>query len=157
MIVSHRILLRMINVSDKLVEKMKHILCSFIFFFRKWGRLWNNVEKCSAVGQVTGNNIIWRMDIASWIVKAKDTHSEYTQVIALLRQQCLCESASILRLYVHCLSVCLVIYCNTFTMTHHEVYPTDFYQHRIQQAHRYTIQCKTVTVTTAIHHLEKTS
>ena len=47
---------------------------------------------------------IWRMRIACWIPKATDIHSEYIILIAFLRQQCLHERASMLRLYIHCLS-----------------------------------------------------
>ena len=30
---------------------------------------------------------IWRMRIACWIIKARDTHSEYVKLIAFLLQQ----------------------------------------------------------------------
>ena len=46
MIISRSVHLKMRNVSDKIVEKIKtHTLCSVIFFFRKSGRLWDNVDK----------------------------------------------------------------------------------------------------------------
>jgi len=45
LIISRSFLLRMRNVSDKAVEKIKtHILCS-VTFFRKSFRLWDNVGK----------------------------------------------------------------------------------------------------------------
>jgi len=47
-----------------------------------------------------------RMRIACSITKATDTHSEYVKLIALPQQQWLLERASMLRLYVHCLSCC---------------------------------------------------
>jgi len=40
---------------------------------------------------------VWRMRIAFWIPKATNTHSEYLIFIAFPLQQCLHESASILR------------------------------------------------------------
>jgi hypothetical protein len=47
---------------------------------------------------------IRRMRFASFITKATDTHSEYIIFIAFPLEQLLRERASILRLYVHCLS-----------------------------------------------------
>jgi hypothetical protein len=46
---------------------------------------------------------IWRMICASWMTETTDTHSEYVKRIAFPRQQ-IGERASILRLYVRCLS-----------------------------------------------------
>jgi hypothetical protein len=43
------------------------------------------------------------MCIACWMTKSTDTHSEYVILIAF-PQQMLCECASMLPLYVHCLS-----------------------------------------------------
>jgi len=40
----------------KIVEKIKHILCS-ITFSRKPCRLWDNVEKYSRAGQATDDNM----------------------------------------------------------------------------------------------------
>ena len=47
---------------------------------------------------------IWRMRIACCVPKAADTHSEYVILTAFPVQKRLDESASILRLYVHCQS-----------------------------------------------------
>ena len=47
---------------------------------------------------------VWRMRIACWITMAIDTHSEYVINITFPKQQWLYERASLLRLYVHCLS-----------------------------------------------------
>ena len=44
------------------------------------------------------------MRIAYWIPKSTDTPSEYVTLIAFQLQQWLHESASLLRLYAHCLS-----------------------------------------------------
>ena len=49
---------------------------------------------------------IRRMRIACWITKATGTHSEYEMMIAFPQQQWLRERASVLRLYVRCLSCC---------------------------------------------------
>jgi len=47
---------------------------------------------------------MWEMCIAYWIAMATDTHSEYVKVIDFLRKQLLRESASVLHLYLYCLS-----------------------------------------------------
>jgi hypothetical protein len=62
------------------------------------------VEKHGTARQNTDDSIIRRMRFACWITKATDTHSEYVILIAFQRQQWLRERASMLRLYVHCLS-----------------------------------------------------
>jgi hypothetical protein len=49
-------------------------------------------------------NKILSMRFACWITKATDTHSQCVIFIALPRQEWLGERASILRLYVNCLS-----------------------------------------------------
>jgi hypothetical protein len=54
--------------------------------------------------QATDNNIIQRMRFACWITEATDTHTEYVIIIAFRWQRRLRERASLLRLYVHCLS-----------------------------------------------------
>ena len=68
------------------------------------------MEKYGRAGQATDGNIIRRMRFACWITKATDTHSEYIILIAFTWQQWLCERASILRLYVHCLSCSVCLY-----------------------------------------------
>jgi hypothetical protein len=73
--------------------------------------LWDNVEKYGRAGQATDDNIIRSMRCACWINKATDTHSEYVILIALSQQQWLHEGASILSLYLHCLT-CLVLFCH---------------------------------------------
>jgi hypothetical protein len=88
MIISRWIFPRMKNVSDKVLEKIKtHILCSVVYEIK-----------------ATDDKIIWSMRIACWITKATDTHSEYVMLIYFPRQQWSHERASMLRLYVHCLS-----------------------------------------------------
>jgi len=56
LIISNSDLLRMRNVSHKVVEEIKtHILCS-ITLFRKWCSLWYNVENFLRAGQTKDNN-----------------------------------------------------------------------------------------------------
>jgi hypothetical protein len=74
------------------------------FFFRKSCRLWENVEKYGTAKQATDDNIIRRMRFACWITKSTNTHLACVIIIAFTRQQWLHERASMLRLYVHCLS-----------------------------------------------------
>jgi hypothetical protein len=64
------------------------------------------VEKYGRAGQATDDNtrIIWRMRFACWITKATDTHTEYVILMAFPRQLKFREGASMLRLYIHCLS-----------------------------------------------------
>ena len=50
------------------------------------------------------DHIARRMRFAYWIVKAADCHSEYLILIIFPRQEILRERASMLLLYVHCLS-----------------------------------------------------
>jgi hypothetical protein len=70
------------------------------------------------------------MRIACCITKATGTHSEYVILIAFPRQQWLRERASMLRLYVHCLS-CLTAVTSVVCGMHFVVYvalpPTDHY------------------------------
>jgi hypothetical protein len=78
------------------VEKIKtHMLLNN--FFPKV--VWKNMVEADRP-QMT----IWRMRFACWVTKATDTRSEYAILIAFPRQQWLRERASMLRLYVHCLS-----------------------------------------------------
>jgi hypothetical protein len=61
---SHLIIVRIRNTSDNDVEKVKtHILFSINTFL-------NNVEKFCAAGQVTDDNIMWRMRTTRWMTKA---------------------------------------------------------------------------------------
>ena len=49
---------------------------------------------------------VWRMNIACWIPKATDTHTEYEILIAFSRQQWLRERTLVLRCtYLACLVV----------------------------------------------------
>ena len=51
-------------------------------------------------------DIVWRMRIACWVIKAKETHSEYVILIPFTLQQWLNERAQMSRYtYVACLCV----------------------------------------------------
>jgi hypothetical protein len=61
------------------------------------------VEKYGTDGQATDENVIRRMRISCRIAKATNTHSEYI-IIPVPWQQPLHEHASLLLVYLHCLS-----------------------------------------------------
>ena len=91
---------------SKVVEKIKtHILLSIIFFFfRNSCPLLDNVEKYGTARQATVDSIIRRTRFLCCFTKVIDPHSEYVIFIAFPWQQWLYERASMLKLYVHCLS-----------------------------------------------------
>ena len=66
------------------------------------------MEHYGRARQATDDNIIGRMRFACWFIKARDTHSEFAILFAFPRQQWIRERASVLHLYVHCLS-CLLL------------------------------------------------
>ena len=57
------------------------------------------MEKYGIARRTTDDDMVRRMHIAYWIIKATDAHSEYVTLIAFPRQQWLHESV---RLFVHC-------------------------------------------------------
>jgi hypothetical protein len=59
-ITSSFIFLRMRNVPDKVVEKIKTDFMLNNFFFRKSCRLWDNVEKYGRARQAPDENIVGR-------------------------------------------------------------------------------------------------
>jgi hypothetical protein len=79
------VLLRIRNVSDKFLEKIKHSFYSFTLS-RESCRLWDNVENYCRSGEVTDDNIVRRMHFACGINKFIDTHSEYISLIAVSLQ-----------------------------------------------------------------------
>ena len=83
-----------------------HNLPTLIFFPLKLLR--DNEEKCDRARQATGDSIVRRVCVGCWKTEAIDTHTEYVILVAVSQQQRLRERASVLRLYVHCLS-CLTI------------------------------------------------
>jgi len=70
-------------------------------FIRKSCRLWDNVGKYGKAGQATEGNIIWRMRIAFWIPKAKDTHSEYA-ILIFSKATTIMRKCLDVTLYIHC-------------------------------------------------------
>jgi hypothetical protein len=54
-------------------------------------------KKYGTARQANDENIIQRMRIAGWILKATNTHSEHVMLFAFPSQQRLCERASMLR------------------------------------------------------------
>jgi hypothetical protein len=61
------------------------------------------VEKCCNAEEITDENTLSRMHFACGVTQATNTYLEYVILIAFPRQQRLCECASILLIYVHCL------------------------------------------------------
>ena len=106
-IIFRSILLRMKNISDKIVEKLKaHILCSVIFFFENYTVYeitWKNV-----VEPGRPQMMIRRMRIACWMPKATNAYTGCVILIASLQQQWLHERASMLRFTN---ISCLVLWC----------------------------------------------
>jgi len=72
-------------------------------FFEKSSFLRKNFEKYCRAGW--DKMTVRSMRIPSWILKATNTHAEYVILIAFPLQQWLHERDSMLRLYVHCLSL----------------------------------------------------
>ena len=66
--------LRMRNVSEIFVDKIKQTFHFSNFVFRKSFPLWDNVEKHCRVGQSKDDNIIWRMRTACRVPKPATTH-----------------------------------------------------------------------------------
>ena len=98
------IIIKMRNISGKVLETIKtHFLFS-ITYSPKTVPFLCNVKKYGTARGPTDNNVIRRMRFACSITKTTNTHSEYVILIALRRQHWLRERATLLRLYVHCLS-----------------------------------------------------
>jgi hypothetical protein len=80
MIISRPFLLRMRNVSDKILEKIKtHLYFMFNKIFFSENRVVYEIMRNNRAGQATDNNIKRRMRFACWIQKAT-THSEHFRV-----------------------------------------------------------------------------
>jgi hypothetical protein len=124
MTISRWIILRIRNVLDKIVDKIKtHILCSQTFFRKTW-RLWNNVEKYDGAREATDGNKIWRMRVACWISKAAHahvhahahvprhppppTHSELCNNYCFFTATVVSRMRLIVTLYVHCIYCCFI-------------------------------------------------
>ena len=90
----------------KLQRKSKHQFYAQYTFFENctaYETMWRNMVQ-SDRPQMTIRGTVQRMRIACWITKTTNTHSEYVIITVFLLQQWLRESASILRLYIHCKS-----------------------------------------------------
>ena len=61
-------------------------------------------KKCGVSKQATDGNIVWRMRIAHWKLRATGTHSESVILTAFPGQKWLCERASVLRCTLQFLS-----------------------------------------------------
>jgi hypothetical protein len=108
MIMSHSLLLKMKNVVNKIVEKIKtHILCSITFILKNhaiYKIMWKNIVELD-MQQMT----IWHMRFTCWILKAANTHSECVLLVVFHCSKC-CMNA--LQCYVVCtLPVLLVHFC----------------------------------------------
>jgi hypothetical protein len=76
--ISHPVLLRMKNVSDKSCGENLSIHLMFNNCFLKIALFIRSCgEKYGAARQATADNIIWCMCVVCWITKATDTHSKY--------------------------------------------------------------------------------
>ena len=99
-IISRSFLLRMRNVSTKIVEKIKtHILSSITFFFENLTVY--EIKLKTIVERERQQMIIQRMLIACWIRQSTNYYLEYVLFIVFLLQPWLYESASTLRYTVH--------------------------------------------------------
>jgi hypothetical protein len=90
----------------EVVEKIKtyHVHKLFSENRAVYEIMWKNVVQPEGPQMTT-----WRTRIACWIPEATNTHSESVIVIAFPRQQCLQESASMLR---YAYAAYLVIFLN---------------------------------------------
>ena len=89
---------------QNLQRKSKHTFVSNNLFFFLENRAFYEIMGKNIAERGRTQMTIWRMRIACWIRMATDTHSEYVIFIVFPLQQQLKENASMLRLYVHCLS-----------------------------------------------------
>jgi hypothetical protein len=65
------------NVSDQNCREIQNTHFMFSTFFPKIVPFMRQCGKYGRAGRATDGNIICRMHIAYWIIKATDTHSEY--------------------------------------------------------------------------------
>jgi hypothetical protein len=98
--------------STKIADKIKTlILCYIHYFFENLYRLLDNVEKYCKPD--TQRMTIWRMRIACWIPKSKNTYSEYVLHVLLLYCNNGCTNAP------HCYDIrtMLVVFIIYYTVT----------------------------------------
>ena len=96
MIISFWILARMKNLSYKSCRKNQNTHFMLKEFFQESRRLWDNVEKYWTAGQVTDDNIIWRMRISCWTTNVRThTHTHTCMhtfcfaMVTMVAQMCL--------------------------------------------------------------------
>ena len=98
----------------KVVQKIRTHILFGINSLQKLCHLWDNMERTRQAIYV---NIIWCIHIACWLTEVTDMHLEYVICIAFPWQHWLHEPASLLYLYVHCMSCfvdawgCYVAHC----------------------------------------------
>jgi len=111
MIISHWMLLRVINSPYKSCRENQNTHFMFSNFFWKLCCLWDNVEKCCRARGAANDDIIQCMCSACWIPNATNSCSEYVIHIALPLQQWLREHASMLHyMYIACLVLNMMQY-----------------------------------------------
>jgi len=74
-ITSRSLLLRLRNVSDKLIKEIKTRILYSVTFYRQSCRLWENVGK-NILQRGRSQKTKWRMPIACWTLKATNTHTK---------------------------------------------------------------------------------
>jgi hypothetical protein len=104
LIISRSVLLRMRNVSDKSCRQHQNTFYAQFFFFENLAVYEITWEKMVEPGRP---QIAWRMCITCWTPAATNTHSQCIILIVVPLHQLLQERASMLLLYIHCLSCCL--------------------------------------------------
>ena len=98
-----RLILKMKNAVEKVVEKIKTRFIFSNFFFSEKRALYE-ITRRNVVEPNSPQMTIWRVGITCWIPKATDIHLKYVLLIAFPPQQRLHERASMLRYtYIACL------------------------------------------------------
>jgi len=91
-LISRSVLLRMRNVSEKVVQKIKKstFYVQWLFFLNRavYEIMWKN-----SVQAWRPQMTIWRMRATPWILKVTNTHSEYIILTAFPLQQWFCTNA----------------------------------------------------------------
>jgi len=87
--ITHSILRRMRNVSDKSYRENQntYFIFNHFFFFRKSCHLRDSAKKYGVAGHASDDSKIERMRIACWITKTADTHSECVVLIDFTLEQ----------------------------------------------------------------------
>ena len=103
MIVSRRIFLRMRNILDKAIEKIKTHINMFIDFVLKnrtvYEMTWKNIVELDEPKMT-----IWCMCFACCIPKATNTHSQYVILMLFSTATMVARTCLVFTLYVHCRS-----------------------------------------------------